>query len=147
MRGANLKKGSRNNSGESREQFSIQEYQLITPPIPTEGFLKCPKGHTYQLGFRGEIIGAVVGDLYKEAFHILCVEILPQFRHQGHGQRFIELLEMTVCRLGAQFLQADEVEPDDAPFWLKIGFKPLKAPDNQIIAYRRRIVIPGEAAG
>ena len=93
------------------------------------------------------VIGALIGGLSDSTFHILCVEILASARHKGHGRIFIELVERHVIRLGAKILQADEVEPDDAPFWEKMGFKGKQEASLDTLVYSRQAFLPEQASG
>ena len=124
-----------------------KDYKLILDPKKVDGFLKCVGKQSFQLAFQGSIIGALIGGLSDRTFHILCVEILSAARHKGHGKIFVELVERHVIRLGANFLQADEVEPDDGPFWAKLGFKGRHDPERDTLIYHRQVFLSEKASG
>ena len=56
-------------------------------------------------------------------------------------------MENHAVRLGLEYLQADEVEPDDSPFWVKLGFKPLTDQKQDTLNYRKRAITPEYASG
>jgi ribosomal protein S18 acetylase RimI-like enzyme len=120
--------------------------RLITKPIYKDGFIKCPRGQVFQLSYQGEIIGGVVGVLRESVFHILCLEVLPAYRHQGFGRCFIRLLEEYLVNLGVTLLEADEVEPDDAPFWTKSGFHLVETKGQDSLTFQKNIRIIEEAS-
>ena len=113
----------------------ISHCRLLDNPIPVEGFIKCPKGQVFQLMFDNIVVGAIVGALKESRFHILCMEIL--------GDR---LLEGHLVNLGVEYLEADEVEPEDAPFWVKTGFVALETENMDSLTYQKTIRIIQEAS-
>ncbi len=124
----------------------ISHCRLIGNPVKVDGFIKCPKGQIFQLAYDNEVVGGVVGALQESVFHILCLEILSHYRHQGFGTCFIRLLEEYLVNLGVLYLEADEVEPEDALFWIKSGFTLLENQNLESLTYRKVIRTSEEAS-